>query len=582
MAILTIDTVDVLGDAAPILVTISLTDIYKNEIDAFTSASVLAASFGGYTDASGHLEVDLIPNADISSPLNTVYLVDVGGYEYIIIKNNNPQTLFEALAATPANLTAGVVLQGATGPQGTLVRYGVVAPTAGVGNNGDFYINTSSSTLYGPKAAGVWPAGVSLIGATGLTGPVGPQGVTGASGATGAAGAAGATGPSGVSISATAPVSTSVLWADTTVASFNFTGPQGAQGVQGAIGPQGSASTVAGPQGFQGDIGSQGPQGNQGVVGAQGDQGAVGAQGNAGAQGNQGVTGAQGPQGDTGAQGAVGAQGVQGASGPQGNQGNQGAQGSTTIGTAIDITAATSTSIPMIVRGAASQSANLSEWRNSAGGALAVITPGGMMAFDGASAFRVALYSDAGGPNILFGQTSQADFYSALGVNGGVFQIKSNFNGTRVVRAADGLVFAVRGMATQTNNLQEWQNSSGTALASVNSAGGARFVPRVTTITSSGTPTVNTDNTDAVTITAQAAAITSMTTNLTGTPNNFDKLTIRIKDDGTARAITWGAKFVASGVALPTTTVINKVTTVGFIYDTVKAAWGCVACVVEL
>lgn len=104
-----------------------------------------------------------------------------------------------------------------------------------------------------------------------------------------------------------------------------------------------------------------------------------------------------------------------------------------------------------------------------------------------------------------------------------------------------------------------------------------RMTARVTTIVSSATPTINTDNCDAVTITAQAAAITSMTTNLSGTPTNFDKLIVRIKDDGTARAITWGASFVAKGVALPTTTVINKLLTVGFIYDTVAGTWGCVA-----
>jgi lysophospholipase L1-like esterase len=103
-----------------------------------------------------------------------------------------------------------------------------------------------------------------------------------------------------------------------------------------------------------------------------------------------------------------------------------------------------------------------------------------------------------------------------------------------------------------------------------------RVTPRVTTITSSATPTINTDNCDAVTITALATAITSMTTNLTGTPSNFDELIIRIKDDGTARAITWGSKFEAKGVALPTTTVISKVLTVAFIYDTVTAKWGCV------
>ncbi len=104
-----------------------------------------------------------------------------------------------------------------------------------------------------------------------------------------------------------------------------------------------------------------------------------------------------------------------------------------------------------------------------------------------------------------------------------------------------------------------------------------RVTPRVTTITSSATPTVNTDNCDCVTITALAAAITSMTSGLSGTPTNFDKLIFRIKDDGTARAITWGASFVAKGVALPTTTVISKLLTVGFIYDTVAATWGCVA-----
>lgn len=114
-----------------------------------------------------------------------------------------------------------------------------------------------------------------------------------------------------------------------------------------------------------------------------------------------------------------------------------------------------------------------------------------------------------------------------------------------------------------------------------NTIDNARVTPRVTSISSSATPTINTDVCDAVTITALAAAVTSMTTNLTGTPVNFQKLTIRFKDNGTARAITWGASFEAKGVALPTTTVISKVLTVGFIYDTVTAKWGCVASVQE-
>jgi hypothetical protein len=110
---------------------------------------------------------------------------------------------------------------------------------------------------------------------------------------------------------------------------------------------------------------------------------------------------------------------------------------------------------------------------------------------------------------------------------------------------------------------------------------GGLVTPRITTISSHATPTINTDDCDAVTITAQGEALTSMTTNLSGTPVNFQKLIFRIKDDATARAITWGAKFVAKGVALPTTTVISKLLTVGFIYDTVTTTWGCVASVQE-
>lgn len=97
------------------------------------------------------------------------------------------------------------------------------------------------------------------------------------------------------------------------------------------------------------------------------------------------------------------------------------------------------------------------------------------------------------------------------------------------------------------------------------------------TVTSSATPTINTDTTDIFTITALATAITSMTTNLSGTPVNGQKLIIRIKDDGTARAITWGALFASRGATLPTTTVLGKYTYVGLIYNSTAAVWDCVA-----
>jgi hypothetical protein len=105
-----------------------------------------------------------------------------------------------------------------------------------------------------------------------------------------------------------------------------------------------------------------------------------------------------------------------------------------------------------------------------------------------------------------------------------------------------------------------------------------RFTPRIGTTASSATPAIDVGLYDQFNITALAVAITSMTSGLSGTPTDGQKLLIRIKDNATARAITWGASFVSSGVAtLPTTTVISKTHLVGLIYDSTAAKWVCVA-----
>lgn len=73
---------------------------------------------------------------------------------------------------------------GADGADGNTVLNGAVAPTT-EGVDGDFYIDTAANLIYGPKAAGVWPAGVSLVGPQGPTGLTGPAGADGADGADG-------------------------------------------------------------------------------------------------------------------------------------------------------------------------------------------------------------------------------------------------------------------------------------------------------------------------------------------------------------------------------------------------------------
>lgn len=61
-------------------------------------------------------------------------------------------------------------LQGIKGSDGATILSGTVAPIASLGKIGDFYLRTSNSVLYGPKTAEGWGTGVSLKGATGAAG----------------------------------------------------------------------------------------------------------------------------------------------------------------------------------------------------------------------------------------------------------------------------------------------------------------------------------------------------------------------------------------------------------------------------
>ena len=104
-----------------------------------------------------------------------------------------------------------------------------------------------------------------------------------------------------------------------------------------------------------------------------------------------------------------------------------------------------------------------------------------------------------------------------------------------------------------------------------------RITKRVVVTTQAATPAINTDNGDIFQITGLAQAITSMTTNLTGTPVAGDMMMIQITDNATARAITWGASFASTTVTLPTTTVISTMLRVGFQRNNANTIWDCIA-----
>jgi hypothetical protein len=148
------------------------------------------------------------------------------------------------------------------------------APLSTLGIDGDFYIDTRSLLIYGPKQSKKWPT---------------PQ---------------------------------------------NLQGPVGASGTDGRNGGEGktisSASSVAGPNGVQGDKGEKGDKGEIGSAGANGAAGLAGATGASGATGPAGSPGGGSP-GATGATGPAGAPGVTGLTGSKGETGTVGSLGATGV-----------------------------------------------------------------------------------------------------------------------------------------------------------------------------------------------------------------------------------------------------------
>ena len=111
-----------------------------------------------------------------------------------------------------------------------------------------------------------------------------------------------------------------------------------------------------------------------------------------------------------------------------------------------------------------------------------------------------------------------------------------------------------------------------------NGSGVLSFVtpaPRVTSAASASSLTPNISVSDMYAYTALAAGLTINAP--TGTPVDGGKLMFRLLDNGTARALTWDATYTVIGVTLPTTTVVNKTTYVGCIYNANNTRWDVIA-----
>lgn len=230
-----------------------------------------------------------------------------------------------------------------------------------------------------------------------------------------------------------------------------------------------------------------------------------------------------------------------------------------------------------------------------ADGGTGASTLTGVLKGNGASAFTAAAAgTDYVAPGGALGTPSSGTLTNCTGLpvaGGGTGAatltglVKGNGTSAFTAAAAGTDYLTPSGSAASLTSFPTFnQNTTGSAatLSTPRTINGVSFngsanivvVPRVGTTASSATPSIDAALYEQYNITALAAAITAVTVT---NPAEGLKLTIRIKDNGTARAIALGASFRALGVTLPTTTVLSKTLYIGCIYNGADTIWDVVA-----
>lgn len=168
----------------------------------------------------------------------------------------------------------------------------------------------------------------------------------------------------------------------------------------------------------------------------------------------------------------------------------------------------------------------------------------------------------SGSNNIALGRIS--GYYLTSGSNNVII---GGFSGSGAFMSGTDSNYIV--LSDGAGNVRAYWNNNGVGVfnAAIQTAVGS--VSSAATIT----PTANASNQYNVTALAVPATFAAPS----GTPADGQKLLLRIKDNGTARALTWNATYRVIGTTLPTTTVASKTTYVGCVYNSADAVWDVVA-----
>jgi hypothetical protein len=147
----------------------------------------------------------------------------------------------------------------------------------------------------------------------------------------------------------------------------------------------------------------------------------------------------------------------------------------------VTINGFTSSNVGLIVKGAASQTADLQQWQNSSGTVLAKVDAAGMLVVGNtAGTIQVTSSGTSGsypssgaGIELVAGSSSGTDLIQAYNRNTSSWRYLTIQSAGLLAKSVytTNVPLSIQGTTSQSASLQQWQNSSGTVLSSFSSSG---------------------------------------------------------------------------------------------------------------